>query len=92
MSPISPWAGLGSKEALDEFIEECIDKWACYYDKDTICEDCAMVRESGGCDSKAAPKQRLEKQDRGMLWDLMLENGMYVGQIQVRIYKAESEE
>ena len=41
-SPIPPWAGFGSKEALDEFIKECIDKWACYYDKDTICEDCAI--------------------------------------------------
>ena len=51
-----------------------------------------MVQESRGCDSKAAPKPRLEKQDRGTLWDLMQENGMYVGQIQVGIYKAASEE
>ena len=52
-----------------------------------------MVRESGGCDSEAAPKQRLEKEDRGMLWDLILEkDGIYVGHIQVHIYKAALEE
>ena len=39
-SPIPPWAGFGSKEALDEFIKECIDKYACYYEKDKNCEDC----------------------------------------------------
>ena len=66
-SPIPPWAGFGSKEALDELIEECIDKCACYYDKDKICEDCEIVQESRGCDSKAAPKSRSEKQGRGML-------------------------
>ena len=43
MSPISPWAGLESKEALDKFIKECVNKWVSYYDKDTICEDWAMV-------------------------------------------------
>ena len=42
-SPIPPWAGFGSKEALEEFIEECIDKCACYYDRDKICEDCEIV-------------------------------------------------
>ena len=42
-SPIPPWAGFGSKEALEEFIEEYIDKCAFYYDEDRICENCEIV-------------------------------------------------
>ena len=80
------------KEALDEFIKECIDKCACYYDKDKICEDCEIVQESRGCDSEAAPELRLEKQGRGTLYNLRRENGIYAEQTQVGIYKAVSEE
>ena len=102
-SPMPPWAGFGSKEALDEFIEEYIDKCASYYDEDKICKDCEIVRESRGYDSEATLKQRLEqnyqnneeteRQDRETLLDLMLEkDGMYIGHIQVHIYKDASEE
>ena len=80
------------KEALDEFIEECIDKCACYYDKDKICEDCEIVRESRGCDSEAAPESRSERQGRGTLWDSSWEKGIYAEQTQVGIYEAAPEE
>ena len=65
-SPIPPWAGFGSKEALDEFIEECIDKCACYYDKDKICEDCERIETekiwgSSNYDREATLKQKPEQ-------------------------------
>ena len=66
-SPIPPWAGFGSKEALEEFIEECIDKYACYYDRDKICEDCEIVWVICSHNSKAALEAGFERQGREML-------------------------
>ena len=91
-SPIPPWAGFGSKEALEEFIEECIDKCACYYDKDRICEDCEIVRAICGHDSKAALEAGAERQDREMLRDWKREKGLQAEQTQVGIYEAALEE
>ena len=91
-SPIPPWAGFGSKEALEEFIKECIDKCACYYDKDRICENCEIVRAICGRDSKAAPETGAERQDREMLRDWKREKGLQAEQTQVGIYGAAPEE
>ena len=56
MSPISPWAGLESKQALNEFFKECVNKWVGYYDKDMICEGCEIVWENSGYDGEALLK------------------------------------
>ena len=91
-SPIPPWAGFRSKEALEEFIEEYIDKCACYYDRDKICEDCEIVRAIRGCDSEAALELGSERLGREMLRDLKREKGLYAEQTQVGIYEAAPEE
>ena len=91
-SPIPSWAGFGSKEALEEIIKEYIDKCACYYDRDKICEDYEIVQAIQGCDSKAALESGSERQGREILWDLKREKGLYAEQTQVGTYEAAPEE